>query len=129
MVRRRFKLNADVAHDIGVRARGVARVAINYGESVARHGVEYFDIQGIDALGLTPLDRKVLSVLRSADRPLSLSTLAAMVCESPETLRGVVEPGLLALGLMEIGPKGRTAVANARMMSRGAGSNMRLTAV
>lgn len=108
------------AREIATRSRGNARDCINYTESVLRHGLEYFDLMEIDAAGLTALDRAVLDALRSAGRPLSLNTLAAMVREDPATVRDVVEPALLTAGLMEITSRGRQAVGLNYGGSRGA---------
>lgn len=107
------------ALNVARRARGNARKALTYAESVIRHGMGYFEAMGIDSDGLTPLDRAVLDALVRAGRPISLNTLAAMVQESPATLRDVVEPALIAAGRMEITPKGRQAVGALMGGSRG----------
>lgn len=65
----------------------------------------------VDALGLTPLDRKLLLVLieRFNGGPAGVSALAAALSEEPETISEVHEPFLLQLGLIERTPRGRTA--------------------
>lgn len=112
-------LDCETVNIIARCSRGNARDALNFTESVLRHGLEYFDLMGIErATGLTPLDRDVLAVLNRAGRPISLNTLASMVREDPATLRDVVEPALIAAGLMEITPKGRLS-CNLPTTSRG----------
>lgn len=107
------------AAQIAQRSRGTARYCVNLAESVLRHGLGYFDLMGIDGLGCTELDRLVLDTLKRAGRPLSLSTLANMVQEDAATIRDVVEPFLITLGLMEITPKGRQATGVVATGSRG----------
>ena len=68
------------------------------------------DSMGIDEQGLDPADRKVVETLRTAKRPLSLATLAAMVGIRKETIEHRHEPYLLKLGLIEITSQGRVAV-------------------
>ncbi len=99
------------AFEVARRSRGTARVCVNLAESVLRHGLEYFGLMGIDEQGCTELDRLVVETLTRAGRPLALNTLANMVQEEPSTIRDVVEPYLITLGLMEITPKGRQATA------------------
>lgn len=111
MVRAKFPaLDGPDAMEVAKRSKGSARQAVDYAESVVRHGLEIFELYEVDSEGWTPLDRAVIAALRKANRPLSLNTLAAMVRENPATIRDVVEPALLSAGLMEIGARGRSAV-------------------
>ncbi|MEK7108958.1 MAG: Holliday junction branch migration DNA helicase RuvB [Patescibacteria group bacterium] len=65
----------------------------------------------VDALGLTPLDRKLLTVLieRFNGGPAGVNALAAALAEEPTTVSEVHEPFLLQLGLIERTPRGRVA--------------------
>ncbi len=65
----------------------------------------------VDALGLTPLDRKLLGTLieRFQGGPTGVGALAAALAEEPATLSEVHEPFLLQLGLIERTPRGRVA--------------------
>lgn len=65
----------------------------------------------VDALGLTPLDRKLLLTLieRFGGGPTGVSALAAALAEEPNTISEVHEPFLLQLGLIERTPRGRVA--------------------
>jgi Holliday junction DNA helicase RuvB len=67
----------------------------------------------VDALGLTPLDRKLLAVLveRFQGGPAGVGALAAALAEEPNTLSEVHEPFLLQLGLIERTPRGRVATS------------------
>jgi len=69
----------------------------------------------VDALGLTPLDRKLLTVLieRFNGGPAGVGALAAALAEEPNTLSEVHEPFLLQLGLIERTPRGRVATKTA----------------
>jgi holliday junction DNA helicase RuvB len=67
----------------------------------------------VDELGLTPLDRKLLTVLieRFQGGPAGVSALAAALAEEPTTISEVHEPFLLQLGLIERTQRGRVATA------------------
>lgn len=69
----------------------------------------------VDALGLTPLDRKLLAVLieRFDGGPAGVNALAAALSEEPLTISEVHEPFLLQLGLIERTPRGRIATPKA----------------
>ncbi|HEY6022108.1 MAG TPA: Holliday junction branch migration DNA helicase RuvB [Candidatus Paceibacterota bacterium] len=69
----------------------------------------------VDELGLTPLDRKLLSVLidRFNGGPAGVNALAAALSEEPSTVSEVHEPFLLQLGLIERTPRGRVATRKA----------------
>lgn len=106
------KMKDEWAKAIAQRSRGIPRLALSYSESVELMGsLDYFDIMGIDELGLNELDRRYLDALRKGEgRALSLSTLGAMVGEQPRNLASLVEPILLKLGLIAISPKGRVLI-------------------
>ncbi len=69
----------------------------------------------VDELGLTPLDRKLLTVLidRFNGGPAGVNALAAALAEEPTTVSEVHEPFLLQLGLIERTQRGRIATAAA----------------
>lgn len=62
---------------------------------------------GVDALGLDPLDRKLLSHLLDTfhNAPVGLSTLASVIGEELATIEDVVEPYLLQIGFIERTPR------------------------
>lgn len=65
----------------------------------------------VDELGLTPLDRRLLTVLidRFNGGPAGVNALAAALAEEPSTVSEVHEPFLLQLGLIERTQRGRVA--------------------
>lgn len=69
----------------------------------------------VDVLGLSPLDRKLLTVLidRFNGGPAGVNALAAALAEEPSTVSEVHEPFLLQLGLIERTQRGRVATAAA----------------
>ncbi len=69
----------------------------------------------VDELGLTPLDRKLLTVLieRFNGGPAGVNAIAAALAEEPSTVSEVHEPFLLQLGLIERTQRGRVATAAA----------------
>lgn len=108
------KLKADWVEVIAQRARGVPRLALSFSESVTMLGsLDFFEVMGIDELGLNELDRRYIAALHKGEgRALSVSTLAAMCQEQPKTLMALVEPYLIQLGLIDITPKGRQLTAS-----------------
>lgn len=69
----------------------------------------------VDELGLSPLDRKLLTVLieRFNGGPAGVNALAAALAEEPNTISEVHEPFLLQLGLIERTQRGRVATKKA----------------
>jgi len=70
---------------------------------------------GIDEIGLTISDRRILEVLidKFGGGPIGLKTLAAAAMEEEETIEGVYEPYLMQEGLLERTPRGRVATPTA----------------
>ncbi|MGD2174010.1 MAG: Holliday junction branch migration DNA helicase RuvB [Candidatus Brocadiaceae bacterium] len=110
---------------IGARSRGTPRVAnrllrrirdvaqANGSEMIttelAREGLRRL---GVDEMGLSELDRKILLVLaRNAQRPAGLKTIAAVVGEQEDTIQDVYEPFLIRQGLLERTARGRVLTA------------------
>jgi Holliday junction DNA helicase RuvB len=65
----------------------------------------------VDALGLEPLDRRLLRTLIVNFRggPVGLDTIATSLAEEPETVEDVHEPFLIQTGLLARTPRGRVA--------------------
>jgi Holliday junction DNA helicase RuvB len=65
----------------------------------------------VDALGLEPLDRRILEtmILKFRGGPVGLDTIATSVAEEPETIEDVHEPFLIQAGLLARTPRGRVA--------------------
>ena len=67
--------------------------------------------QGSDDRGLDTLQRQLLGVLAVARRATSLGVLSAKLGVDAAYIRTEVEPRLLELQLIELGPRGRTLTA------------------
>lgn len=63
----------------------------------------------IDAQGLEPMDRRIMSVIieKFAGGPVGLQALAAASAEEEDTIAEVYEPYLMRLGFIERTPRGR----------------------
>lgn len=70
----------------------------------------------IDEFGLDPADRNMLQLMLDnyGDRPVGLSTIAALTGDEPTTIEEYYEPYLLQLGFLERTPKGRVVTLKAR---------------
>jgi Holliday junction DNA helicase RuvB len=64
---------------------------------------------GIDALGLDPMDRRLLSTIVDVYEggPVGIEALAATLAEPRDTIEDVYEPFLLQRGLLSRTPRGR----------------------
>jgi Holliday junction DNA helicase RuvB len=69
----------------------------------------------IDELGLDPADRNLLESIIAAygDRPVGLTTIAALTGDEATTIEDFYEPYLLQLGFLERTPRGRRVTAKA----------------
>ena len=107
---------------IANRSRGTPRVAnrllrrVRDFAVVRSHGKltpEVLDqalaLEGIDQLGLDPLDRRFLSIMARdyEGGPVGVDAMAATMGEERDTLEDVVEPFLLQVGFIRRTPKGR----------------------
>ena len=74
------------------------------------------EMMEIDEFGLDPADRNMLSLMveNYGDRPVGLSTIAALTGDEPTTIEEYYEPYLLQLGFLERTPKGRVVTPKAR---------------
>ncbi len=70
----------------------------------------------VDELGLDPADRNMLKLMieNYDDRPVGLTTIAALTGDEASTIEDFYEPYLMQLGLLERTPRGRRATAKAR---------------
>jgi Holliday junction DNA helicase RuvB len=90
------------------RVRDYAQVH-NNGMVSAEIVEEALTLEGIDRLGLDPLDRKFLKVLGTTFQggPAGIEAIAATMSEESDTLEGVVEPYLLQCGFLTRTRRGR----------------------
>ena len=124
----RFELADEIAHQIALRSRNTARIAVGnlvwYRDYVMADGgvatIEAleaaFHLKGIDATGLTRADRGYLRCLAENEDAVGLDTLAATLGESAETLEESVEPFLLRQGLIQRTARGRLATHKGRQV-------------
>ena len=115
-------LEPSAARAIAERARGTPRIA----NRLLRRVRDYAQVktagkitvpvadaalaaQGVDALGLDAIDRKVLKTIIDffGGGPVGIDALAASLNEEPDTIVDVVEPYLLSAGLLKRTARGR----------------------
>lgn len=122
------KIDQVSAETLSTRARLTPRVA----NRLLKRVRDYADVNGdgiidsvitekalamleIDELGLDPADRNLLTKMLEVygDKPVGLSTLAALTGDEPGTIEDFYEPYLLQIGLLEKTPRGRRATSRA----------------
>jgi Holliday junction DNA helicase RuvB len=86
------------------QVRGGGRITPTIADAALR-------LEGIDEMGLTPLDRRLLEVVvrNHLGGPVGVEALAATLQEEVQNLEDMVEPFLLHTGLLARTPKGRVA--------------------
>jgi len=77
---------------------------------------EALNLMEIDEFGLDPADRNMLELMieNYGDRPVGLTTIAALTGDEATTIEEYYEPYLLQLGFLERTPKGRVVTVKAR---------------
>ncbi len=123
-----MEIQPDAGDLIASRSRGTPRIANRLLARVRDYAIARADgtldhatadmaltVFQVDALGLDPVDRAILSAIigKFGGGPVGLSTLAVAVGEEPETVEAAYEPFLLQSGLMQRTPRGRVATAHA----------------
>jgi Holliday junction DNA helicase RuvB len=70
----------------------------------------------IDQLGLDPADRNMLAMMLTnyGDRPVGLTTVAALTGDEATTIEDFYEPYMLQMGLLERTPRGRRVTPKAQ---------------
>jgi Holliday junction DNA helicase RuvB len=118
---------ADAARIIAARSRGTPRIANKYVARIRDFAQEWnasgidgeitekaLKRLGVDKLGLTRLDREILSVLaRSGGKAVGLKTVAVSVSEEPRTIEEKHEPFLIQQGFIMKTPQGRVPTKKA----------------
>ncbi len=122
------EIGPEGAYEVARRSRGTPRVSNrllsrvrDYAEvkadgvitsQVAAAALDMFEV---DAEGLDRLDRMFLEAIctKFAGGPVGLSTLSAALGEADDTIEDVIEPYLLAQGLLQRTPRGRIATPQA----------------
>ncbi|HEY4499128.1 MAG TPA: Holliday junction branch migration DNA helicase RuvB [Candidatus Paceibacterota bacterium] len=77
--------------------------------------LEALELLGIDTVGLSGADRKILDALitKFSGGPVGLGTLAASLSEDEATIEEYNEPYLMQIGFIERTPRGRTVTKHA----------------
>jgi Holliday junction DNA helicase RuvB len=106
MIARRSRGTARYANNHLRRIRDLAQV--HYDNRItAPVAEEGLDMLGVDAGGLTELDRRILQCLAQNRRPVGLKTVAVTVGEDEGTIEDIYEPFLIQSGLLAKTPTGR----------------------
>jgi holliday junction DNA helicase RuvB len=119
-----LEVEEEAAAELARRSRGTPRIANRLlrrvrdyaevradGRATLDVTLQALDMLEVDALGLEPLDRRLLRTLIVNFRggPVGLDTIATSLAEEPETVEDVHEPFLIQTGLMARTPRGRVA--------------------
>ena len=122
-------IDYDGALEIASRSRGTPRIANRLLKRVRDYAQVMsdgfitcataqlaLDKMEIDELGLDPADRNMLRLMiqNYGDRPVGLTTIAALTGDEATTIEDYYEPYLLQLGLIERTPRGRLVTAKAK---------------
>lgn len=123
------KIDAEAKRLLAERSRLTPRIA----NRLVKRVRDYADVNGdgiidkniakkslklmeIDELGLDPADRNMLELMvkNYGDRPVGLTTIAALTGDEATTIEDYYEPYLLQLGLIERTPRGRVVTEKGR---------------
>ena len=111
----RSRLTPRIANRIFKRVRDYADVNGDgiIDTEVARGALELMEI---DQLGLDPADRNMLRLMYEnyGERPVGLTTIAALTGDEATTIEDFYEPYLMQLGLLARTPKGRVVTEKGR---------------
>ncbi len=111
----RSRLTPRIANRLAKRVRDYAEVHGNgYIDVELAQGA--MDLMEIDDLGLDPADRNMLELMLEnyGDRPVGLTTIAALTGDEAATIEDYYEPYMMQLGLIERTPRGRIVTDKAR---------------
>jgi Holliday junction DNA helicase RuvB len=118
----------EAAREIARRGRGTPRIANrllrrvrDYAEVRAEGRIDRdvaqaaLDKLKVDRYGLDEVDQKIMTTIaeKYGGGPVGLSTIAASIDETPDTIEEVYEPYLLQLGFLDRTPRGRMATDRA----------------
>ena len=111
----RSRLTPRIANRLFKRVRDYADVHGN-GTIDKKIAEEALKMMEVDHLGLDPADRNMLELMMAnyGERPVGLTTIAALTGDEPSTIEDYYEPYLLQLGLIARTPKGRMVTEKAK---------------
>ncbi|MFW5908384.1 MAG: Holliday junction branch migration DNA helicase RuvB [Desulfosalsimonas sp.] len=123
-----LKIDPRGAEELARRSRGTPRIVnrllkrvrdyaqVRCDGSINKSAVaDALSLEGVDSLGLTPLDRRYLQTIIEyyGGGPVGIEAIAATLQEETDTLVDVVEPFLLKIGLLVRTSSGRKATSAA----------------
>jgi Holliday junction DNA helicase RuvB len=113
--------------EIAAKGRGTPRMAIRHLEAARRvsraeaadavtieHVRRMCEIEGVDPMGLDPLEQRYLRLLAASATPVRLNVLATTLGLPRRTIESVIEAELLRLGLIAKDSDGRMLTAQGR---------------
>ena len=111
----RSRLTPRIANRLTKRVRDYADVN---GDGIIDTKIanDALDLMEIDSLGLDPADRNMLELMLEnyGDRPVGLTTIAALTGDETTTIEDYYEPYLIQLGFIEKTPRGRVVTNKAK---------------
>ncbi len=115
MLATRSRLTPRIANRITKRVRDYADVNGDgiIDTTIATNALELMEI---DSLGLDPADRNMLELMLDnyGDKPVGVSTIAALTGDEVSTIEDYYEPYLIQLGFIEKTPRGRIVTEKAK---------------
>ncbi len=114
MLAARSRSTPRIANRLTKRVRDYAEVHGN-GKIDTATAAAAMELMEIDDLGLDPADRNMLELMLEnyGDRPVGLSTIAALTGDEEDTIAEYYEPYMLQLGLIERTQRGRAITPKA----------------
>jgi Holliday junction DNA helicase RuvB len=125
--RLKILIDDDAVTEIAKRGRGVPRVLVRYLESCRDFSVVHktdrinfnvtrmaFHTMGVDKIGLTRTDIKILKSLYEFEKPLGIDNLSIQLNESPKVIVEAIEPFLIQSELMVRSARGRLLTSKGR---------------
>jgi Holliday junction DNA helicase RuvB len=118
-----WEITDDAVMNIALKGRGVPRLAIRICEAARRHAragatkeitlqnvLRMCEIEGIDQIGLDPLERRYLQLLKNSQGPVRMNVLATQLAVPRKTV-DMIESELIRLSLVTKTEAGRTLTA------------------
>jgi Holliday junction DNA helicase RuvB len=101
---------------LATRSRLTPRIANRIFKRVRDFAKQSLKLMEIDDLGLDPADRNMLRLMYEnyGERPVGLTTIAALTGDEATTIEDFYEPYLMQLGLLARTPKGRVVTEKGR---------------
>ena len=112
-IARRSRFTPRIANHLLKRCRDYAQLK---GGDITKATVkDALNLLGIDEIGLSAEDRKILETIISKFNggPVGVGTIATAISEEVETVEEVNEPYLIQMGMLERTPRGRVATKKA----------------